>query len=268
VLLVPRVGLTGAGVAMLASSLIGAGAAQAALRRTAVLAELPMGPGRPYVREVLRLGRVGIPLAATVLIKFAVLGVLSFAAARLGTGSAAVHGICVSLAGLMFTAAVAIGQAGVPLIAKHARDGDIRGIRATVGAGMWVAAVAIGVLGALLVVLRHEVVGVFTRDSGIQELVLRQLPWVLAAVLADALQAVTGFGRLGLRRTGSGVVLFGACYGALALAAVPVAETGGLGGLWAALVVANVLLIAGQGWLLRRDSGQLAPAVAAVSASG
>ena len=110
----PGFGLAGAGVAMLASSAVGAWLNQYALRRRTVLAGRPLWPGRPDPREVLRLARVGVPLGGTVLVKFSVLGVLTFAAARIGTDSAAVHSVSESLVNVVITAAVAVGQATVP----------------------------------------------------------------------------------------------------------------------------------------------------------
>lgn len=107
-------GLPGAGIAMLAAATVGATVAHAGLRRCAVLAGRPLGPGRPRVRAVIRLAGVGLPLAGTVLIKFAVLGVLAVAAARIDPANAAAHSISVSLVGLMFAAAVAVGQATIP----------------------------------------------------------------------------------------------------------------------------------------------------------
>ncbi|MFE2374516.1 MATE family efflux transporter [Streptomyces sp. NPDC059398] len=237
----PSLGLTGAGVAMLASSLISTGLNQLALRRRTVLRGRPLRPGRPEPRRVLRLAAVGIPLGGTVLVKFSVLGVLTFAAARISTDAAAVHGVSESLVNIIFTAAVAVGQSTVPLIADCAARRDLPMIRRSVGAGVRVALSAVAVLGAALFALRVPVVGLFTTDPSLSHQVRGLLPLVLAVVVADALQAVAGFALVGLRKTGPSLVSTAVWFGVLAAVAVPVADRYGLTGLWAALAGANLL---------------------------
>ncbi|PLW72515.1 hypothetical protein C0036_12205, partial [Streptomyces sp. DJ] len=206
---------------------------------------------------LLRLAAVGVPLAATVLVKFAVLGVLALAAARTGSESAAAHSISVSLANLVFTAAVAVGQATVPLVSPYVGGGDVRGLRGGVLAGVKVAMGAVLVLGGVLASAGEPVVSLFTGDAVLRGLVTGLLPVVLLAVVTDALQAVFGFGLVAVKDTVPGLVVFAACYGALALVAVPVAAAGGLTALWAALACANTALVAGQAWAFHHRSARL-----------
>jgi MATE family multidrug resistance protein len=264
----PSLGLTGAGVAMLASSAVGAGLNQYALRRRTVLAGRPIRPGRPDPREVLRLARVGVPLAGTVLVKFSVLGVLTLAAARIGTDSAAVHSVSESLVNVVFTAAVAVGQATVPLIAGYAEERDLARIRRSVTAGTGVALCAVVVLGAVLVLLRDPVIGLFTRDQGLADQVVGLLPLVLAVVAGDALQAVAGFGLVGLKRGMPGLVSTAVWFGVLAALAVPVADTAGLTGLWTALACANLLQAGTKFVSFRRHSARIVGAVGPAAVRG
>lgn len=189
---------------------------------------------------MVRVARVGLPLAGTVLVKFAVLGVLAIAAARLGTQQAATHGVAEALVNLVFTVAVAIGQSVVPLVASAARDGDVRAGQRAVRAGVQVALCAVGVLGAVLLVGGRWIVPVFTDDPAVADRVERLLPLVVLVVVADALQAVWGFAMVGLRRTVPSLVSTAVFFGVLAVVAVPVADRHGLTGLWSALLVANV----------------------------
>ncbi|MFJ6841072.1 MATE family efflux transporter [Streptomyces griseoluteus] len=235
----PSCGLTGAGVAMLASSVISAFVNQAAVRRAMVLSGRSLRPGRPDVKRVWALATVGIPLAGTVLVKFAVLGVLTFAAARLGTDSAAVHSVGISLVDLLFTAAVAVGQATVLVISDHATRHDSERVRRSVRVGTWLALVVVVFTAATVIVLRSWVVPLFTQDADVRLQITDLLPLVLAVVVTDALQAVVGFGLIGLKRTVPSFVSTFVCYGVLAAIAVPVAATGGLAVLWAALALAN-----------------------------
>ncbi|MET8573110.1 MATE family efflux transporter [Streptomyces sp. NPDC004783] len=237
----PSHGLTGAGIAMLASSMISACVNQVSIRRSIVLNGHSLYPGRPNVKQVWALGTVGIPLAGTVLVKFAVLGVLTFAVARIGTDSTAVHSIGISLVNLIFTAAVAVGQATIPLISDCATKHDSTGIRRSVRAGTWLALSVVGCIAASVIILSSWIVPLFTQDADVRQQVTDLLPLVLAVVVADALQAVVGFGLIGLKRTVPSFVATSVCYGVLAAVAAPVATSGGLAALWMALALANFL---------------------------
>ncbi|WP_234326740.1 MATE family efflux transporter [Streptomyces sp. NRRL S-337] len=250
----PSLGLPGAGIAMLASSTISAFVAQVALRRSPQLAGRTLRLGRPQPSQVIGLARVGLPLAATVLIKFAVLGVLAFSAARISTEAAAVHSVAVSLVNLMFTAAVAVGQAVVPVVAERLKEQDLTGVRAGAVSGLAVAAGAVLLLSGLLTVARGPVLAVFSADPGVRDRLVELLPLVLAATLADAAQALFGFGLIGVRRTRPSMLCFAACYGVLALLAGPMAADGGLTALWGTLAAVNLVLIAAQAWCFRRYS--------------
>ncbi|MGW2175478.1 MATE family efflux transporter [Streptomyces sp. NPDC001705] len=250
----PGHGLTGAGIAMLASSVIGACANQVALGRSTALGGRSLYPGRPDVKQIRALGAVGFPLAGTVLVKFAVLGVLTFAAARTGTDSAAVHSVGISLVNLIFTAAVAVGQATVPLISGFATDQDSVRIRRTVRTGNWLALVVVGSIAATVIVLSSWIVPLFTRDADVRPQITDLLPLVLAVVVTDALQAVVGFGLIGLKRTVPSFVSTLVCYGALAAVAAPVATAGGLAALWTALALANLLQAVSKAYSFYRHS--------------
>lgn len=241
----PAWGLTGSGVAMVVTNAVACLLNLAGLRGALGLTAGSLA-GRPQPGRLAELARVGIPMAGTVLIKFGVLGVLAFAAARISAPAAASHGIATSLVGLTFIAAVAVGQAGIPLIGARAGLGDGPGVRSAVRAGLLVAAVVLGLLCVLLVVLQPLYLPLFTGDPAVRAVLARLLPVVALAILADGLQAVAGFGLTGLKRTVPSLLVFAVCYGLLALAAVPVAAAGGVIGLWTALVVVNALVCAGQ----------------------
>ncbi|MEU0939384.1 MATE family efflux transporter [Embleya sp. NPDC005971] len=252
---VPSLGLPGAGLAMLASGVIGAAVGWTALRRAIVSAGRRLRPGRPDPREMARCARIGLPLAGTVLIKFAVLGALSFAAARIDTTSAAVHSVCVSLVNVLFTVAVAVGQASVPLVVGHAANRDTMATRRVVRHGAGVALCAVAILAAVLVAFHTPIVSIFTDDERLRSGVVGQLPVLLVVVVADALQAVYGFGLIGLQRTMPSFWAFACCYGLLVAAAVPLAAAGGLGALWSALACANLVLLLAQAASFHRFSG-------------
>lgn len=253
----PSLGLTGAGIAIVGGSLVGTTRAQVALHRLPELDGLALLPGRPDVAEMARLARVGIPLAGTVLIKFVVLGVLTFAAARLGTEQAAAHGVSETLVNLIYTAAVAVGQSTVPVVAGAIRDGDVAGSRRSVYAGARVALCAVGLLGCALVAFGHWIIPLFTTDPTVEPLLHHQLPLVLLVVVTDALQAVFGFGMVGLKRTVPSLVSTAVFFGGLCVLSVPIANAYGLTGLWLALFVANCLQAASKLGFFYLHSGRL-----------
>ncbi|MGV9963274.1 MATE family efflux transporter [Streptomyces olivaceus] len=106
----------------------------------------------------------------------------------------------VTLANLVFTAAVAVGQATIPLISDRATKHDSTGVRRSVRAGTCLALSVVGLIAASVIVLSSWVVPLFTQDAGVRSQVTDLLPLVLAAVVTDALQAVVGFGLVGLKR--------------------------------------------------------------------
>jgi MATE family multidrug resistance protein len=244
-------GLTGAGIALLTSNLVSSTIALLGLRRRLGVRITGVIDTQVHFGQLMGLAGVGLPMAGTVLVKFGVLGVLAFAAARLGQTDIAVHNIATSLVSLMFTAAVAIGQASVPIVSIRASRNDARGVRRGISAGLLTAMTTLTVICALVLALRAFMVPLFTSDPAVASAVTTLLVPVVLVVLGDGLQAVLGFGLTGLKRSTPSFVVFAACYGALALAAVPIAEHAGLTGLWMALAVANVLVATGQGLAFR-----------------
>lgn len=239
--LVSRMGLNGAGVALLTADVIGCLVTAYGLRGHLAW------PGKVHFGHLRRLAGVGIPMAGTVLVKFGVLGVLAIATARVSTEAAATHNIAMALVGLAFTAAVAIGQGMVPMIAT--RGSHPRG---AVTAALAVTVATLSVVCAAIVLVK--VVPLFSRDPAVVQAVTGLLPLVVLVIFADGVQAVLGFGLVGLRRTTPSFVVFAACYGLLALVAVPVTAHLGLTGLWGALAIANLLVVIGQGLAFRHCS--------------
>ena len=249
---VPRLGADGAGLAILTSTIAYAAQVQLALRRATGLNRTVV-PGPFDRRLIMRLAGTGLPMAGTVLVKFVVLGVLTFAAARLGTAQAAVHGVAETLVNLIFAVAVAVGQAVVPLVGRAAAGADAHAVRRSLRAGVVIAMVVVGALAGLLVAGGRWILPVFTADPAIRAQLAALLPLVALVVLTDAIQAVYGFGMLGLRNTVPSLVSTAVVFGALCLAAVPVADAGGLLALWSALACANILQAGSKAVLFARQ---------------
>ncbi|GAA2693283.1 MATE family efflux transporter [Nonomuraea recticatena] len=234
---VARWGLTGAGLAFLCSSLAGVTVANLALR--AALGR-PVGRGRPRVQEILRICRVSLPLSGTMLIKFAGLGVLAYAAARTGVTGSAGHAILYALSGFLMVPAIAVAQAAVPEIARA--DG-MRSRRHTARAALTLAAGAAGISAAVVTLLGGPLLRLFTADEAVRGLVTAVVGVMLVSTLAEAGSAVMGFGLTAMKRSSSSLRSLAIGWGLLVVAAGPVTDTWGLPGLWTAMLATNLLLL-------------------------
>ncbi|MBF8191336.1 MATE family efflux transporter [Nonomuraea sp. K274] len=249
--LVPRLGLTGVGLAWVVGGAAAAVVASLNLRRAL---GGPIGQSRPRVREILNLAKVSVPLAGTVLIKFGVLGVVTFAASTTSIRDTAAHAVLTTLTGVMMMASLSIAQVSVPEIA---RARDVSGARRANRTAALLAVIASAVAAGVLFVFGEQVLAVFTDDAAVRERVLGLLPLMMLASMGDAAQAVQGTGLTALKRSGVSLVYFAIAYGLLVVAAVPVARIWGLTGLWAAVAAANWLLLALQGTGFHRHSAKV-----------
>lgn len=255
----PALGLEGAGVSLLMANLAVLTITLRWLRREVSFSVLDALRHGKSLRRTVELARVGIPMAGTVLVKFGVLGVVALAAARISPDAAASHSIATSIVGLVFTAAVAVGQAEIPLVRRRADANDVTGVRRAVLAGAAVAGTLVCVLCLALVLLDDLVIRAFSVDPSVISLMRTVMPLVALAVIADGLQAVFGFGLTGLKRSAASFAVFCAIYGLLAVLALPIGRAFGLTGLWVTLAAINLGLVCGQVVAFWRASRTPAP---------
>ena len=244
VALVPAMGLNGAGIAQVAASVAGVTVANFFLHRVPGLSGFGIWPGRPRRTEIMALAKVGIPLSGTILIKFAGLGVVTYAAARTGTQGTAAHAILSSLTGFLMLASLSVATASIPHMARAASGAEARKIN--------MATLLIAIAGALagglaLVVAAGPLSSVFTEDPAVSAMVFALIPLMLVSAMADAAQVVMGFGLTGLKKPAVSLAAMVIGYGLLVASSVPVVDAWGLDGIWTATIVTNVLLIIIQG---------------------
>ncbi|WP_433435192.1 MATE family efflux transporter [Nonomuraea sp. CA-141351] len=251
VVLVPPLGLTGVGLAYLIAGTAAAGVATFNVRRAL---GRPVGQARPRIAEIVNLAKVSIPLAGTVLIKFGVLGVVTFAASTTNTRDTAAHAVLTTLTGFIMLASLSVAQASVPEVARAANAAEARRAARTAAllamTGSLVGALLLLVFGDWLLVL-------FSDDAAVRERVLGLLPLMLLSSVLDGTQAVQGIGLTALKRSASSLGYFAIGYGLLVVAAVPVARTWGITGLWVAMALANGLLVVLQGTGFHRHSAKV-----------
>ncbi|WP_116244530.1 MATE family efflux transporter [Nocardiopsis sp. FIRDI 009] len=253
----PELGLTGAAVALLVDGALTVPLSVYVVRRRTVLRRVPVWRGAPRWSGVWAIARVGLPTGSTLLVKFGTLSVLAMAMARTTTADAATHQLLVVIASFAFLPAVAAGQTSVPFTARAAGRGDRTGVRRSVAAGYLVSLPVVVVSTAAVWVASAPVVGLLTADPQVRSGVAALLPVLFVVTVCDAAQSQPGMGLMGLRNTLPSLYSFGVCYGLLALAAVPLAELGGLTLLWAGYAVATLGLVVGQGVAFWRLSARV-----------
>lgn len=132
------------------------------------------------------------------------------------------------------------------------------GARRTVGAAVGLACSAVVLLSLLLIGSGRWILPLFSTDSAVRIGLSHLLPLVALVIVADAVQAVYGFGMLGLRTTLPSLISTAVFFGALCLAAVPLADRGWLVALWSGLAIANLLQSVSKATLFTRRAGRLA----------
>ncbi|MGA4996093.1 polysaccharide biosynthesis C-terminal domain-containing protein [Nonomuraea bangladeshensis] len=248
VVLVPRVGVQGIGVALLGSTGVAVAVSNGVLVR---LTGASPWPGWPRVRRIVRMARVGVPMSATLVIKFTVLGGVAYTAARAGVQGAAAHAILIALDGFLGLAAFAAAQAATPEIARAASPREARRVS---GAAVTIAAAGVLVGGLVLLLSGRAVLGAFTPDAAVLGLAGGLVPLLVAFSLVGNCGIVVAYGLVGLRRSTWQLASTGTGYGLLALTMTPAAEAGGLAGLWGAMLASVTLIGAMQVAGFRRAS--------------
>ncbi|MGI5285979.1 MATE family efflux transporter [Nonomuraea polychroma] len=154
----------------------------------------------------------------------------------------------------ILVASVAVGQASVPEVT---RAGDAAEARRANRTATLLAMMGAGAGALLLLVFGTQILTLFSDDSAVRERALALLPLMLLSSLCDAAQAVKGMGLTALKRSSASLWYFAVGYGLLVLAAVPVARTWGITGLWVAMAAANGLLAVLQGLGFHRHSARV-----------
>ncbi|MGP4095050.1 MATE family efflux transporter [Nonomuraea sp. KM90] len=252
--LVPPMGAHGAALALLASTALALTLSNALLLGRPEFAGQSLLPRRPRPRQILRMARLGIPMSASIVLKFAVMGGATYAAARTGPHAAAAHAILAALDGLLGLAAFAVAQAVTPEIARSHGPADAR--RAN-RAALAIASAGTLAAGLALLLLGAEALGPFTSDPRVLAAALPLLPLLLIYALANNCGIVLSAGLMGLRRSSwsLGSAVLG--YGLLAVAMTPVTAAWSLTGLWTALTAARGLILAVQAAGFTRHSARL-----------
>ncbi|MBU6953407.1 MATE family efflux transporter [Hahella sp. HN01] len=147
----------------------------------------PLRVERKMLRRIIR---IGAPISASVIAKFAAMSVLAMIAAYSGADSAAAFGILNSIASIAFIFAIAYGQA------QMSRVGAVIDVQAEPRrwfiAFLFNGVVVMSSLIAVVYLISDKLVYFYTPDRRVAELALEIVPLMLLACLFDGVQASAG----------------------------------------------------------------------------
>jgi multidrug resistance protein, MATE family len=193
---IPPLGVVGCGIATAIVMWLQALVAWQVLRRDRFYARFELfgrgldAPDRPALATQLR---IGVPMGMTILIEVSGFTLMAIYIARLGVLPVAGHQIAANLAAILFMLPVAIGQAGLTLVAQRIGARDLAD---AVRLGWH--AVLIGLMVALVVasalmVGRGAVARLYTGDAAVLAVAAPLLGWLALFHAVDAVQAVASF---------------------------------------------------------------------------
>lgn len=193
---IPPLGVVGCGIATAIVMWLQALVAWQVLRRDPFYAPFALfgrgldAPDRPALLTQLRLG---VPMGMTILIEVSGFTLMAIYIARLGVLPVAGHQIAANLAAILFMLPVAIGQAGLTLVAQRIGALDLAdAVRLGWHAVLISMLVALVVAGALLLG-RGAVARLYTADAAVLAVAVPLLGWLALFHAVDAVQAVASF---------------------------------------------------------------------------
>lgn len=155
---------------------------------------LPRGrlqrPHRATLRQQLRLG---LPIAASMVIEVTGFTFMALFIAPLGTATVAGHQIAANLTGLLFMMPLSLANASSTLVAQAIGAGRADHGRRLGWHGLELALMIAGAAAALLYVGRPWLVRAYTTDAVVTAVALQLLAWVALYHVADAAQTVAAY---------------------------------------------------------------------------
>jgi MATE family multidrug resistance protein len=155
------------------------------IRRVGTLARF----SPPDPREILRLVKLGAPIAATLFFEVAVFSASALLIGRLGVESIAAHQIAGNINGLTFMIPLALGTAATIRVGFNVGAGDLRRARiagfVALGSSLLFALAA----AAVLIPARHAIASLFTADVTVAVLAAELMLFVAFYQLFDDAQA-------------------------------------------------------------------------------
>lgn len=137
--------------------------------------------------------RLGVPMGLTYLIEITSFTLMAIFIARMGTVVLAGHQIAANLGAVAYMVPLSLSIATSTLAAQSIGARDRVAARRIALNGIKLAAVCAIIVGAAVLFLRHELVGLYTRDAAVMAIAVPLLPFIAFYQMFDALQVMAAF---------------------------------------------------------------------------
>lgn len=137
--------------------------------------------------------RLGVPMGFTYLIEITSFTLMAIFIARLGTVVLAGHQIAANLGAVAYMVPLSLSIATSTLAAQSIGARDRVAARRISLNGIRLAVICAVAVGTAVLLLRHELVGLYTRDAAVLAIAVPLLPFIAFYQMFDALQVMTAF---------------------------------------------------------------------------
>lgn len=137
--------------------------------------------------------RLGVPMGFTYLIEVTSFTLMAIFIARLGTVVLAGHQIAANLAAVAYMVPLSLSIAASTLVAQSIGARDHIAARRIALNGIKLAVACAAVVGVAVLVLRRDLVGLYTTDAAVMAIAVTLLPFIALYQMFDALQVMTAF---------------------------------------------------------------------------
>ena len=144
----------------------------------------------PHWQTIRRFAVIGMPIGATAFAEVFAFSSMGLLLGRFGPDTLAAHQIVGNLNGVAFMIPMALGMAATIRVGYNVGANDLPAARTSALVALKAATVFAIVVGALLLLLRFYIVGLFTTDPGVHALAATVVIFVAAYQLADDTQVV------------------------------------------------------------------------------
>lgn len=212
--------------------------------------------------------RLGLPIAASMLIEVTGFTFMALFIARLGTVAVAGHQIAANLTALLFMMPLSLANASATLVAQAIGGRNLPLARRLGWHGVELALLVAATAAVVLFLVRPWLVAVYTGEMAVTAVAVRLLAWVALYHLADAAQTVSAYVLRAWHITTAPMLIYATALWGIGLAggyglafgvdpalSLPAAASGAAA-FWLAATVALGGAAIALAWLLRRKTRQ------------
>jgi len=212
----------------------------------------------PSGRGILTLLRIGLPIAATMVMETSLFAAVSLLMGTIGKVAVAAHQVAINYASLMFMIPLGLSMATTVRVGQAVGAGDFSSSRQPGFVGIGMAVVAMGVSALVMFVIPEKIVGIYTSEPDVATLAVELLYLAALFQVSDGLQVGAVGALRGLRDTTWPMCITFVAYWILGL---PLAYWLGIklelgpSGLWAGLIVGltfAAVFLTVRFWILSR----------------